>query len=172
MKIIEIQDTEYDLYYGRYIENLLPDTELRVRFKTGCTETLNFFNNIPKLTLDYKYAEGKWSVKEVFQHLIDTERIFAYRCFRIARHDKTVLTNFDQNIYITPSGASQKSIGTLFHEYKTTRDASLSLLFSLSDQDLRNIGSVNNVPMSARAAAAVIIGHDIWHMNIIKERYL
>ncbi|MDC1162182.1 DinB family protein, partial [Tenacibaculum sp.] len=113
-----------------------------------------------------------WSIKEVLQHLIDTERIFMYRCFRIARKDSTSLAGFDQNIYIEPSGAANKSIPNLLEEFRINRDNSISILQSLSEENLSFIGNSNDSKMSARAAAFVIPGHDVWHINVINEKYL
>ncbi len=95
-----------------------------------------------------------------------------YRCFRIARNDKTSLAGFDQNIYIEPSNAKNKSIQSLIDEFTSVRQSSIYLLNSLNDEDLNYIGFSNDAAMSARAAAFTIIGHDIWHMDVIKEKYL
>ncbi|MCF6280475.1 MAG: DinB family protein, partial [Flavobacteriaceae bacterium] len=141
-------------------------------FEIGEKNVIQFFESIPNDKLEYRYQPEKWTIKEVFQHLIDTERIFMYRCFRIARNDKTALTGYNQNIYIEPSGANKKSINALLNEFKVVRQSSISLLNSLTDEDLCNVGTSSNVPMSARAAAYIIIGHDIWHMDVIKEKYL
>ena len=172
MIIQEIQSNEYDHYYGRYIKMLSQNLGLIEGFESGASTLLHFIHHLPSEKLNFRYAKGKWSIKEVLQHLIDTERIFIYRCFRIARHDQTSLAGFDQNIYIDPAKASQKSLKVLSKEYECVRAASISLLGSLSDDDLKCIGHANQTPMSARAAAAVIIGHEIWHMEIIKKRYL
>ena len=131
-----------------------------------------FFKSIPKEKLEYKYADDKWTIKEVFQHIIDTERIFMYRCLRIARHDKTALAGFEQNDYIIPSKANSKSIESLLEEYRTTRQYSIVLLKSLSDEDLKYIGQASDNVMSARSTAFSTIGHEIHHVNIIEERYL
>jgi len=98
--------------------------------------------------------------------------VLRYRCFRIARNDKTPLAGFDQNIYIDPSGASNKSLSSLLNEYAQTRDSSIALLNSLTEDDLKRKGEANGGDMSARAAAFTIIGHEIWHMEIIANRYL
>ena len=172
MDISEINPSEFDPYFKRYISRLNPDESLLHQFKSGGSAILKYIKSIPEDKLDYRYDKGKWTVKEVIQHIIDTERIFIYRCFRIARHDTTDLAGFDQNIYISPSNARSKSIDALIHEYEMTREASLVLLRSLSDSDLQRIGRANGVPVSARAAAALIIGHEIWHAEIIKDRYL
>ncbi|MEM9894746.1 MAG: DinB family protein [Bacteroidota bacterium] len=172
MTTTTLDSAEFDPYYGRYIGLLDCKLDLREGFTTGLETTTTFFKSIPDDRLDFRYEEGKWTIKEVLQHLIDTERIFIYRCFRIARRDITALAAFDQNIYTLPSGAGQKTFDQLLGEYTVGRRNSISILNSLSDDDLSYVGNANGAAMSARAAAFTIIGHDIWHMDIIKERYL
>ncbi len=167
-----LKKSEFDSYYGRYIYKISDNIDLIEGFQNGKTKVFQFFNSIPENKLSHRYASGKWSIKEILQHLIDTERIFMYRCFRIARNDKTPLAGFDQNIYMSPSGAEDKSIDLLLGEFTATRYASIALLDSLSEADLKRIGNSNGGAMSARAAAFTIIGHDIWHMDTIKEKYL
>ena len=172
MNKLDINTTEFDNYYVRYIDKLSDKTTLRKGFKTGKENVIQFFRSIPKNKLEYRYEEEKWTIKEILQHLIDTERIFMYRCFRIARNDGTALAGFDQNIYIQPSKANGKSIEELINEFEINRNNSISLLNSLTDENLCFVGNSNGGNMSARAAAFTIIGHDIWHMEVIKQRYL
>ncbi len=172
MRITDLKTNEYDPYYKRYIDKLSPTLNLREGFVVGKNSIITFFKHIPDDKLVYKYEVDKWTIKEILQHLIDTERIFMYRCFRIARNDKTSLAGFDQNMYIEPSGANNKSIDTLIEEYSIVRENSISLLTSITDDHLMFIGDANGGNMSARVAAFTIIGHEIWHMDIIKERYL
>lgn len=172
MTITDLKETEYNAYYGKYL-NLIPrETSLIEGFKKDLISTLEFFQSIPSDKLNFKYAKDKWSVKEVFQHLIDTERVFQYRCFRIARHDSTSLSGFDENNYTKPSQASNKSIEALLEEFKTVRQSFMVLLNSLGENDLKFVGEANGSPLSARAAAFIILGHTLWHINVIKERYL
>lgn len=168
----DLNTSEFDTYYSRYIAKISDKTTLRKGFETGKNTVINFFESIPDEKLEYRYQPDKWSIKEVFQHLIDTERIFMYRCFRIARQDTTALTGFDQNIYVAPSNAHHKSIENLLSEFTINRANSISLLNSLSDEDLSFIGNSNGGDMSARAAAFTILGHDIWHMEVIEDKYL
>ncbi len=168
----DLRSNEYDSYYQRYIDKLAGSVSLRSGFEAGKRMVINFFKSIPEEKLTYRYQPEKWSVKEILQHLIDTERVFMYRCFRIARKDTTPLAGFDQNIYISPSGAHQKSIDDLLNEFIINRNNSIVLLTSIADQHLKFIGNANGGEMSARAAAFTIIGHDVWHMDVIKERYL
>lgn len=172
MKKTAILSNEYDAYYERYINKLPNHITLIDSFSEGTTKVYDFFNSIPENKLDHRYKPEKWSIKEILQHIIDTERIFMHLCFRIARRDTTPLAGFDQNLYISPSNASNKSINELLDEFKINRMNSIQLLNSLSDDNLSFIGNANGTGMSARAAAFVIPGHDIWHIEIIKERYL
>lgn len=172
MKTTALNQNEFDSYFSRYINKTSKELSLKEGFGEGKKNVIQFFNSLPEDKLLYAYDVGKWSVKEVLQHLIDTERIFMYRCFRIARNDKTVLTGFDQDIYIKPSGANQKPLKALINEYSIVRDGFISLLNSVTDDQLCYIGNSNGAPMSARAAAFTMLGHEIWHMDIIKERYL
>ncbi|OEJ99392.1 hypothetical protein A8C32_04535 [Flavivirga aquatica] len=164
--------TEYNEYYSRYIDLVSKDIELVNGFREDSNMVLEFFESITNEKLDYSYASGKWTIKEVFQHLIDTERIFQYRCFRISRHDKTSIAGFEQDDYINPSQAQNKSIEALVEEFKAVRQSFIVLLNSLKNEDLKFIGNANGSGLSARAAAFIILGHSIWHIKVIKERYL
>lgn len=172
MTIKDLQPREFDPYYGQYIHKLRDDHTLIESFEAGKETMSSFFKDIPPEKHEYCYAENKWSCKEILQHLIDTERMFMYRCFRIARNDKTELAGFDQNIYVEPSRANQKTMNDLLAEFQIVRDGSISLLNSLTPNDLKNIGTANGGHMSARAAAFTITGHEIWHKDIIVDRYL
>lgn len=172
MKKSDLKHKEFDEYYLRYIDKLSNETDLRKGFNNGKKTVVDFFKAIPLEKLEYRYLPEKWSIKEILQHLIDTERIFMYRCFRIARRDTTALAGFDQNVYIEPSGANEKSLDELLNEFIINRNNSTALLNSISDENLQFIGNSNGGDMSARAAAFTILGHDIWHMEVIKERYL
>lgn len=167
-----LKQNEFDSYYLRYINNLSDETTLVQSFIDDKISTENFFSSIPHEKLEYSYQPNKWTVKDIFQHLIDTERIFMHRCFRIARRDTTSLSGFNQDIYINPSKANEKSLEQLLKEFHLTREFSINLLQSLSNEDLQFIGNANGAKMSARAAAFVIPGHNIWHIKVTKERYL
>lgn len=168
----ELQPQEFDNYYARYINKLEDSIELLQSFKDDKMQVVDFFSSIPENKLEFRYQPEKWSCKEILQHLIDTERIFMHRCFRIARRDATMLSGFDQNIYISPSNAHYKTLEELLVEFKITRESSINLLESLHPKDLAFIGNANGGSMSARAAAYVIPGHNIWHIEVIEERYL
>ena len=168
----DLREDEFHPYYGLYIEQVDSTKSLLQALEEGLHQTLNFFNALPEEKHDYRYEKGKWNCKEVLQHIIDTERIFIYRAFRISRGDRTPLAGFDQNDYVDPSGATQKSMTTLLAEYAIGRNYAISILQGLSDSDLAQMGEVDGKPISARAAAFIIAGHELWHRRIIPERYL
>lgn len=172
MNISELKASEYNAFYGTYISKVSKETTLIEGFLNGEILVVDFFKSIPEEKLEYRYNSDKWSVKEVFQHIIDTERVFMYRCFTVSRHDKTPLPGFEQDDYINPSNANKKSLDELIEEYQATRKSFILLLKSLSTQDLNFIGNVNGGPLSAKAAAFITLGHEIHHVSIIQDRYL
>lgn len=172
MTIEDLKPTEFAPYYSGYVSKIPKDTSLIDCFEEGLKTVTNFFKSIPSEKQHYKYADGKWTVKEVFQHIIDTERVFMYRCFRIARHDQTALSGFEQNAYIQPSKANGKSMDALIAEYQSVKKCFMVLLNSLTEEDLKYKGTASGNAMTARAAAFIAVGHEIWHVDIIKERYL
>ena len=172
MTVSDLNTSEYHNYYETYISKVPKHLKLNAGYKLGAEQLIAFFNGIPKDKLEYRYAPGKWTIKEVLQHIIDTERVFAYRCFRFARHDDTPLAGFEQDDYILPSQANSKSIEALLEEYHVVRQNTMVLLNSFSRTDLEHVGSANASSMSARAAAFIILGHEIHHMTVIEALYL
>lgn len=168
----ELQSNEYNEFYKGYIDGISPETSLLEGLEEDEKMILDFFSSIPKEKWTYRYQPEKWSIKEVLQHIIDTERIFMYRFLRIARQDKTPLAGFEQDNYISPSGADSKLIESLLHEFTITRAYTLNLVTSVSNENLVNMGTASNAPVSARACAFILLGHSKWHIKIIKERYL
>ena len=172
MTVKDLDPSEFNPYYNAYIDLIPKELELLEGFHLGLKNVTDFFNSISKEKLTYKYAENKWTVLEILQHIIDTERIFMYRCLRMARHDKTPLAGFDENDYINPSLANNKSIELLLEEYRAGRQNFIVLLKSISETELKFIGMANGSALPEGAAAFIILGHELWHTKIIKERYL
>lgn len=171
MKITELQTHEYGAYYTNYIQ-LAQDYDLLKGLELSAHEFVSFFESIPVEKQEYRYAEGKWTAKEMVQHLLDTERIFAYRALSFAREDKTKLPGFEHNDYIEPSRANTRTIDDLLLEYKQLRASTLSLFKSFDKEMLSQIGNANNNPLSVRAIGFIIIGHETHHCNVFRERYL
>ena len=167
-----LKPTEYNQYYATYLSMVADDIALIEGHIQNKNNLLHFFKSIPKEKHNYAYAEGKWTIKEVLQHIIDTERVFMYRCLCIARQDKTAFPGFDQDAYISPSEANLKTMDALLEELESTKNNSIALIKSISESNFANIGTASGGNLSARAAAFIILGHDLWHTKVLKERYL
>lgn len=172
MKLTQLQNTEYASSYESYISAVSDEYSLVEELEISVHRLIKFVQNIPMDKFDFRYAEGKWTIKDILQHLIDAERIFSYRALRFARHDLTPLASFDENIYVDVAGADSRSIQDLLTELAVVRQATLSLFKSFSDEDLLCVGIASNNPMSVRALGFVIIGHQNHHQRIFQERYL
>jgi uncharacterized damage-inducible protein DinB len=171
-KIEKPEEGEYAPYTIMYI-GLLPDDGLVLKYlEENLKATKDFILSLPEEKLIYRYAEGKWTIKEILVHLIDDERIYAYRALRFARNDKTELPGFEQDDYAIHSGANEREIKDILKEFTTVRKATISLFEGLDGKALTRTGVASGNIMSVRAASYHIAGHEMRHLNIIKERYL
>ena len=119
----------------------------------------------------YRYAPGKWSVKEMLNHLSDAERVFAYRMLRIGRGDTTPLPGFEENDYARAAHSDRRQFKDVVHEWTAVRSATVALAASLPEGDWSNIGTTNDAPMSARALLYVFLGHTEHHLAVLADRY-
>lgn len=158
-------------FYHHYI-SLVPGTNVLQVLDASQAETLQILSQLPAEKWNYRYSEGKWSIKELMLHIIDTERIFAYRALRIARNDQTALSGFDQDDYVPHSDAANRSPESIIAEYKAVRQASIQLFQNFTTDMYNRIGTASNNPVSVLALAFMLAGHEIHHLNILKERYL
>ena len=172
MKPTQLQPSEYASYYGAYIAQVSDEYALVEELEISVHRLVKFVREIPMDKFDYSYAEGKWTIKDILLHLIDAERIFAYRALRFARNDKTELPGFDENNYVDEANANSRSIQDLLTELLVVRQSTLTLFKSFSEEQLLRIGVASNNPMSVRALGFVIIGHQNHHQKIFQERYL
>lgn len=163
-------DDEMAGYFTRYA-NLVPETDVITVLKEAKKTSRKLMFSLNLDQWDYRYAEGKWSVKEVWLHMIDTERIFAYRALRFGRGDQTPLPGFEQNDYVGPSKAAERSIASIIHEYETVRDATISLFEYMPPEALDRTGTASGNKLSARALAFIIAGHERHHLNGLKLNY-
>ncbi|MEW7280268.1 DinB family protein [Aquimarina sp. 2201CG1-2-11] len=169
--IVQLEKEEYHPYYGTYTSKA-EHIDVIEGLSAGKIEFIDFINTIPKEKHQYAYADGKWTILEIIQHIIDAERIFAYRALRFARNDKTPIIGFEQDDYVPYSAANNRNINELISDYKITRDCSISLFKSFTKEMLVRIGEASGSPMSVRAVGYVLAGHQKHHIEIIKERYL
>ena len=160
----------YPSYFSNYI-NLVHANSVAEAIDLHSVRVVDFFKNIPNDKIDYAYAEGKWTIKEMLQHIIDTERIFAYRALVIARSDKTPLPGFDENNYALASNSSRRNWQGLFNEFKMVRQSSDCLLQSFTEEQLQQSGFTNGHPNTTLAISFMIFGHILHHINIINQRY-
>lgn len=172
MKPTQLQSNEYGEFYTNYISQVSDEYTLQEELEISLHRFIKFVQNIPMDKFDYRYAEGKWTIKDIILHLIDAERIFAYRALRFARNDKTDLPGFEENDYVDEANANSRTIMDLLTELSAVRHATLLLFKSFNDEKLFRIGTANNNQMSVRALGFVIIGHQNHHQRIFEERYL
>ncbi len=169
---------EYPEYSSIYMDLLQDDGLVLTHLWNNFKLIKDFISALPEEKLHYRYAEGKWTIKEVLVHLIDDERIFAYRALRYARNDNTPLHGFDQDLYAKYSEANERSLESIFEEYEAVRKSTLLLFehlpadcFMRGGEGIDYDGSVIN-RRTVRGLAYHIAGHELRHLNIIKERYL
>jgi len=163
---------EYPAYADMYISLVPNDGRLLEHFETSLVTTLALVKGLSEGQLLFRYAEGKWTIKEILVHLIDDERIYVYRALRFARRDKTELPGFEQDDFARYSGANERSIESILDEFMTTRKSTISFFAGLEDAAFLRSGIGSGNKVTVRALAYHIAGHEMRHMNIIRERYL
>jgi uncharacterized damage-inducible protein DinB len=170
-RIDKPQAGEYTPYTIMYID-LVPDDGLVLEhLRTSETALLDFIRAFPNEKLSVPWKAGEWTIKEILVHIIDTERIFAYRALRIARNDMTELPGFEQDDYVSYSAANNRELEDILAEYQTVRAATISLFQSLTDEALLRQGRSGGNPLSVRAALYIIAGHEPYHVVSIRENY-
>lgn len=158
--------------YQRGYADLVPEGDLCSVLERNAQTTSQRMTSLSPEKLRYRYAEGKWSIPQILVHVIDTERIFAYRILRIARGDKTPLPGYEQDDYAQTCRADERNFRDIVDEFLSVRNATLSLLKSLNDQELSLTGNSNNKEVSVRTLCYMLAGHEIHHLNVINEKYL
>ncbi len=169
--MINLNPNEFAPYYVDYIK-LVPEQDIVKGLTNQNEEIIHFFTSIPVFKHEFRDEEGKWTVKDIILHLIDAERILSYRALRIARNDKTALPGFEENDYVVSARANERDFESLLTEYKTVRQATISLFESFSKEDLQQLGLASNYSVSVRGIGYIILGHELHHKEIILERYL
>ena len=165
------QQSDYALYYEKYVA-LVPSGDFLEILLNQQRDLVRLLSPLTEEQAEFRYAPGKWSVKEVLGHISDTERIFAYRMLRIARGDQTPLASFEQNGYIQNGNFSARKLADPLHEFSTVREATISLVRSLDDAAWLRRGTASQKEVSVLALAFVIAGHERHHRILLEERYL
>lgn len=163
---------EYKSYFQRYID-LVPQGDFETIFNANTSELIAAFEAIPASMHDFRYAEGKWSVKQMLMHIIDTERVFSYRMLVAGRMDTTTrLYSMDENAYADQADVSGRSLESLIEEFTLVRTSMQMLLFSLDEAHNSFLAQAADSQISARALGYISVGHAKHHLNVLKERYL
>ncbi len=159
------------LFYKAYVENV-KDMDVMVALTQSSKVALNLFRTVPEDMGEYRYAEGKWSIKELFNHMMDAERIFAYRALRFSRLDKTPLPGFEENEYAPLANAHARTVRQLTDEMERLRQTTIDLFNSFTPEMLKREGTASNNRLSVLHMGYIIAGHETHHRKIISERYL
>jgi len=162
---------EYAPYYQKYIDLVKEEDILKVLSEQKAELAL-FFNGISNEKGNFRYAPDKWSIKEIFGHLLEGERVFAFRALFFARQPNVQLPGYDHDVWVKAGNFDNFTLEDLLREFEIVRKANLLLFRRLSQQDWMNSGIANNYNISVRSIAYVMAGHVNHHINVIKERYL
>jgi hypothetical protein len=163
---------EYKDYSAAYISKVPDDGMVLQHLQTDFETIRTLVIDLPEEKLLSAYAPGKWTLKEILVHMMDTERIFAYRALRIARNDKTDLPGFEQDEYTPYLYANERSIANIMEEYGLQRKSTVALFSNFDESAFTRTGFANGAPLSVRAALYIIAGHELHHLQIIREKYL
>jgi hypothetical protein len=166
------EPSEYSPYFQSYID-LVENGDFPKLLALNKKDVIAFFGNIPEDRHNYKYAEGKWTIKEVLMHIVDTERVFSYRALACARGEKASLPSMDEKLYVENANAPIRTLKSLINEFDIVRENSLELFEHIPDAKSKVLGIIDNRhPITARALGYLLIGHALHHLNVIRERYL
>jgi uncharacterized damage-inducible protein DinB len=158
-------------FFQRYI-NVLKEEDVIKAIRQNSRQFKKFLGKIPKKKVDYAYAEGKWTIKELLQHVIDAERVFTYRAVTFSRKDGTPLPGFDENNWAANAQTAHRSWLDLVKEFKALRKATECLFESFTEDQLLATGTASSHPINALALGFICAGHVAHHMQVLRERYL
>jgi len=164
------EKSEYDAYYERYVSTVA-DGNIAAILEEQPSELKALFANVTEDRGTFAYEDGKWTLKEVLSHLIDGERIFSYRAFRISRGDETPIEGFEQDGYIENSNANNRTFAELLEEFDLQRRSNVLLINNISDENGKRMGTASGLTISVRGLVYIMAGHVRHHLAILKERY-
>ncbi|HPG37830.1 MAG TPA: DinB family protein [bacterium] len=165
-----IKPYEPQSHYQKYLD-LVPVGDIITIIQEQQDAVVKIFQSVSNEKALYRYAPGKWSVKELFGHLIDSERIFSYRALCIGRHEKNPLPGWDQDDYIHNANFDDQTIEELINQFVIARMGFITLFQSFTTEALQNVGIANSHHLSPRLIARILFGHLVHHLNILRERY-
>jgi hypothetical protein len=163
--------SEYAPFYAGYVAGV-PDGDLIALLEQQGRETVALLGAISEEKSDHRYAPGKWTIREVLGHIIDGERVFSYRALTFARGDAGPLPSFDENAWAAASNAGRRTMQDLLTEYRAVRAATVALFRSFGEAEFARSGIASKNPVTVRALAYIVAGHERHHVRILRERYL
>lgn len=163
--------SEHEAYYGRYID-LVPDGDVLDHLENQGTVMAGLLSSLPETSGDYRYAPGKWSLKEVLGHVMDAERVFAFRGLVFSRNDAALFPGMEQDDYARAANYSDRSLASILEEYRVLRGSTLHLFRSFSDDMLLRTGTASGCRFTVRSIMYIVAGHELHHMRSIREKYL
>ena len=163
--------SEYNDYYSLYVESV-PDGNIIDILTTEGERAVQLFDSFDEFIGAFRYADGKWTVAEVVGHMVDTERLFAYRALRIARADKTPMAGMDQNDWVTGTDFTARGVVSLSKEFLALRASNIALFGSFTEEELARTGMASELEFSVRALLYILAGHGIHHLRVLEEKYL
>lgn len=163
--------TEYAPFYAGYVAGV-PEGDLIALLEQQGRETVALLGAVSDERSDHRYAPGKWTIREVLGHVVDGERVFTYRALTFARGDAGPLPSFDENAWAAVSNAGRRTMAELLDEYRAVRAATVALFRSFSDEEFARSGVASKNPVTVRALAYIVAGHERHHVRILRERYL
>ncbi len=172
MKLIQKPLANIPSFYEPYMAQVPDDGKLLMHLQDILTETLTLAHSLSEEKLNFRYAPGKWTIKDLLVHLSDCERVIIYRAMRMGRGDTTNLPGFDENIFVENAHAANRDLEDILTELSAARAASIAFIGSLSEEALNSEGTANGYPLSCRLLVNHLYGHHKHHLTIIKERYL
>ncbi len=165
------ETTEFAPFYAGYV-TAVPEGDILATLRRSGDEWQAVLAALPEERAGYRYAEGKWSIRQVVGHLSDAERIFTYRALRIARGDQSPLASFDENAYAEAAGSDRRTLSALAAELRVVRESTIALYASLPNDAWTRTGTASSKTVSVRALAYITAGHAMHHLKILRERYL
>jgi len=161
---------EYAPFFAGY-EKLVPETDVLPVLAAQAAEIRRIAASVPADRETFRYAPGKWSVREILGHMGDGERVFGYRAFCISRGDQTALPGFEENDYVAESAYDRQTAAELADDFAGVRTANLAVLGRLDPERWSRVGNANGTPVSVRALAFIMAGHARHHIGVLKTRY-
>lgn len=162
---------DFNPYHTPYL-NIVPESEVMAAFEAHTGPFISFLQSIPAAKLDHAYASGKWTVKQMLQHITDTERVFVYRAMRIVRNDQTELPGFDENLFAENARVDHLNWNDMIEEFVHVRKASGYFFRALNEAELQRSCIVNGSRVTANSLGFITVGHTLHHQRILRERYL